>query len=276
MDIHTLFLYLQNKINEGVSLKDLSIAAGKNKGYYSNWLKRHKLKLNSDQLTQNRIARTVLSVKKHCDIKFLKELIQQNFTSVEIAKTLNISYPTVLKMTKMLLPELEEKLRSNGTNKRHNTKRGVPNLKWRERKGKTYEEIYGPEKAIEMRAKRSIWLKNNNIRKFAKRISKPQAMLFAIVKKYFFTAIIEYDIKLPNNRIVWLDIAVPEKKICIEYDGIYWHKINQNNTRVAVKDKERDKLLKSMGWSIYRIQSEKNPSEEELKKMFLDLNLVND
>lgn len=275
MDIHTLFLYLQNKINEGVSLKDLSIAAGKNEGYYSNWLKRHKLKLsNSDKLKQNRAAKIVLSVKKQCDIELLRELIQQNFTSVEIAKTLNMSYPTVLKITKMLLPELEEKLRSNGTNKRHNTKRGVPNLRWKERKGKTYEQIYGPEKAIEMKAKRSEWLKNNNIRKFATRISKPQAMLFNIVKNYFTAAIIEYDIKLPNGRTIWLDIAVPEKKICIEYDGIYWHAINQNNSKVFVKDEERDYMLKNMGWSVYRIQSEKNPSEEELKKMFLELKLT--
>ena len=275
MDIHTLFLYLQNKINEGVSLKDLSIAAGKNKGYYSNWLKRHKLKLsNSDKLKQNRAAKIVLSVKKQCDIELLRELIQQNFTSVEIAKTLNMSYPTVLKITKMLLPELEEKLRSNGRNKRHNTKRGVPNLRWKERKGKTYEQIYGPEKAIEMKAKRSEWLKNNNIRKFATRISKPQAMLFNIVKNYFTAAIIEYDIKLPNGRTIWLDIAVPEKKICIEYDGIYWHAINQNNSKVFVKDEERDYMLKNMGWSVYRIQSEKNPSEEELKKMFLELKLT--
>lgn len=275
MDIHTLFLYLQNKINEGVSLKDLSIAAGKNEGYYSNWLKRHKLKLsNSDKLKQNRAAKIVLSVKKQCDIELLQELIQQNFTSVEIAKTLNMSYPTVLKITKTLLPELEEKLRSNGRNKRHNTKRGVPNLRWKERKGKTYEQIYGPEKAIEMKAKRSEWLKNNNIRKFATRISKPQAMLFNIVKNYFTAAIIEYDIKLPNGRTIWLDIAVPEKKICIEYDGIYWHAINQNNSKVFVKDEERDYMLKNMGWSVYRIQSEKNPSEEELKKMFLELKLT--
>ena len=275
MDIHTLFLYLQNKINEGVSLKDLSIAAGKNEGYYSNWLKRHKLKLsNSDKLKQNRAAKIVLSVKKQCDIELLQELIQQNFTSVEIAKTLNMSYPTVLKITKTLLPELEEKLRSNGRNKRHNTKRGVPNLRWKERTGKTYEQIYGPEKAIEMKAKRSEWLKNNNIRKFATRISKPQAMLFNIVKNYFTAAIIEYDIKLPNGRTIWLDIAVPEKKICIEYDGIYWHTINQNNSKVFVKDEERDYMLKNMGWSVYRIQSEKNPSEEELKKMFLELKLT--
>ena len=275
MNIHTLFLYLQNKINEGVSLKDLSIAAGKNEGYYSNWLKRHNLKLtNEDKLKRNRIDKAVLSVKKHCNVELLKELIQQNFTSVEIAKTLNVSYPTVLKMTKILLPELEEKLRLNGTNKRHNTKRGVPNLKWKERKGKTYEQIYGLEKAIDMKAKRSEWLRNNNIRKFATRISKPQAMLFNIVKNYFATAIIEYDIKLPNDRIIWLDIAIPEKKICIEYDGVYWHTMNQNNNKVSVKDEERDRILKSMGWRVHRIRSEKNPPEEELKKMFLELKLT--
>ena len=274
---HALFLYLQNKVEEGFTLKELSIADNKNTGYYSNWLKQKNLILpNNDKLKQNKADRVASVTKKNCDPNQLRQLILEDLTSVEIGKKINMSSPTILKLTKELFPELEEKLRNNGTIRRHTSKTGVPNLLWKANKGKTYEEIYGPEKAIEMRDKRSVWLRNNNIRKFATRISKPQAMLFEIVKNYFPTAIIEQDIKLPNGRIIWLDIAILEKKICIEYDGMYWHKVNQNNTRVAVKDDERDRTLKEMGWTVYRIQCEKNPSKEELIKMFLALKCTND
>lgn len=274
---HAIFLYLQNKVDEGFTLKELSVTDNKNAGYYSNWLKQKNLILpNNDKLKQNKADRVASVTKKSCDPNHLRQLILENLTSVEIGKKINMSSPTILKLTKELFPELEEKLRNNGTIRRHTSKTGVPNLLWKANKGKTYEEIYGPEKAIVMRGLRSDWLKNNNIRKFATRVSKPQAMLFEIVKNYFPTAILEQDIKLPNGRIIWLDIAILEKKICIEYDGMYWHKINQNNTRVAVKDEERDRLLKSMGWTVYRIQSEENPSKEELIKMFLALECTND
>lgn len=40
---HALFLYLQNKVDEGFTLKELSVTDNKNAGYYSNWLKQKKL-----------------------------------------------------------------------------------------------------------------------------------------------------------------------------------------------------------------------------------------
>ncbi|NBP03795.1 MAG: hypothetical protein EBU90_27590, partial [Proteobacteria bacterium] len=58
-------------------------------------------------------------------------------------------------------------------------------------KGKTYEQIYGEEKAKELREQRRKWLKENNIRRFATKVSKPQAILYSIVKQYFDTAVLE-------------------------------------------------------------------------------------
>ena len=125
-----------------------------------------------------------------------------------------------------------------------------------------------------MRLKRSLWLKENNIRKFATRISKPQAMLFAIVKRHFLTAEIEFEVVVKGDRRIYLDIAIPDKKICIEYDGIYWH--DKNEPTIAIKDKERDKYLTSIGWRVFRIRSHKNLSEEELKNNFYGLNLLHE
>ena len=46
----------------------------------------------------------------------------------------------------------------------------------------------------------------------------------------------------------WMDIVEPNKKINIEYDGIYWHNIDN--------DINRDNALKNLGWKILRISSE--------------------
>jgi very-short-patch-repair endonuclease len=72
--------------------------------------------------------------------------------------------------------------------------------------------------------------------------SKPQLELYEKIKKIYPVAELEY--KFLNYS---LDIAIPSKKIDIEYDGSYWHKNKKN------KDRERDKILKSHGWSVIRI-----------------------
>ena len=272
-----LLLYLSQKICQGNNLSQISLQDGKQCGYYSNLLKKLKICLPDSiiqKLNALNKASKILRITKLFDAELAKKLIIEGSSSPQIGDIFKVSSPTVIKNVKQHLPDYYQMLKDNGLKRQSQSMLGKTNPRWKARKGKTYEEIYGPEKAIVMRAKRSHWLKNNNIRKFATRISKPQTMLFEIVKNYFPTAIVEYNIKLPNGRIIWLDIAITEKKICIEYDGIYWHKINQNNTRVAVKDDERDRALKEMGWTVYRIQSEKNPSKEELIKMFLDLRCI--
>ena len=57
-----------------------------------------------------------------------------------------------------------------------------------------------------------------------------------------------------------LDVAlfVYDKKIDIEYDGWYWHQDKQ-------RDRRRDEVLKSQGWSVLRIRSgNKIPTIEQL------------
>lgn len=73
--------------------------------------------------------------------------------------------------------------------------------------------------------------------------SKPQKELFEMVLKEYPTAKLEYEFLNKS-----LDIAIPELKVDIEYDGSYWHsKLERKKT-----DKERDKLLRDNGWHILR------------------------
>lgn len=71
--------------------------------------------------------------------------------------------------------------------------------------------------------------------------SKPQLKLYEMVLAFYPNAKLEYEI---FNKS--LDIALPEYKIDIEFDGVYWHKNRVDS------DKKRDELLKSNGWSILR------------------------
>ena len=56
----------------------------------------------------------------------------------------------------------------------------------------------------------------------------------------------------------WMDIVEPNKKINIEYDGVYWH--NEND------DKIRDEKLKENGWKILRISSDElNRNKQDME-----------
>lgn len=59
---------------------------------------------------------------------------------------------------------------------------------------------------------------------------------------------------------IFVDIALINDKVIVEYDGWFWHKNSKN------KDRKRDEFLKSLGWKILRIKGGRNiPSENELK-----------
>jgi len=104
-------------------------------------------------------------------------------------------------------------------------------------KGKTYIEILGEERAAErieeLRISGAIGCS------MTPRISAPQLQLYELVKQKYPTAILEY----PLGGYC-IDVAVPELKLAFEYDGSYWHD--------EEKDKIRDKILSTLGWTVYR------------------------
>lgn len=117
-------------------------------------------------------------------------------------------------------------------------------------KGKTYDEIYGKEKAKELKEQRKISGLKGFMMVKDQFTSAPQKELFELVKKIYPDAKLEY-----AQFGYALDIAIPEIKLCIEYDGSYWHDVEH--------DKIRDEILLSFGWRTIRF-IDKVPSMKEL------------
>lgn len=88
---------------------------------------------------------------------------------------------------------------------------------------------------------------------FIRNPSKPQVNLYNKVKELYPSAILNYPLKTINKT---LDIAIPDLKIVIEYDGSYWHKDKE-------KDMKRQKDIEKFGWKFIRYL-DKIPSIEML------------
>ena len=130
--------------------------------------------------------------------------------------------------------------------------------------GKTYIELYGEKKEKELIKQRRI----SGGEGFQKSLelgystSKPQLQLFEMIKSLFPDSQIELEKKFLNEKLGFyyhLDIAIPEIKLCIEYDTDWTH-------RNQAKDDFRDRVLLKFGWNTLRIRNTL-PSEDELLKL---------
>jgi very-short-patch-repair endonuclease len=88
----------------------------------------------------------------------------------------------------------------------------------------------------------------SKLRRYNKHPSRPQVKLSQKIKEIYPEVEIEYPIKT-ENQTIFLDIAIPSKKVDIEYDGKEWHK---NKAR----DEERDKILMQLGWKVIRTEQD--------------------
>lgn len=73
--------------------------------------------------------------------------------------------------------------------------------------------------------------------------SKCETKLFNILKNIFPDLVSSYRI---HPYIV--DMCLPEKKLVIEFDGIYWH----NRPGAKEKDRLRQEYIESLGWFVIR------------------------
>jgi len=87
--------------------------------------------------------------------------------------------------------------------------------------------------------------------------SKPQAVLFELIKSLYSTAILNH----PSLNFS-IDIAIPDLNIAIEYDEPYWHDFE--------KDKIRQRKLETIGWRFLRYISYV-PTINELKNNILNI-----
>ena len=119
-------------------------------------------------------------------------------------------------------------------------------------KGKTYEEIYGEEKARELKEQRRI--SGAKGYRMSVQTSAPQKELFDLVQEIFPSAKLEHE-----TFSYFLDIAILEHKLCIEYDGSFWHDTEEQKE----KDQMRERILNELGWKIIRFV-DYVPTKEEL------------
>ena len=99
------------------------------------------------------------------------------------------------------------------------------------------------------------------------RVSRPQKFLFDVYKKIDNKMELEYPVKLSNGRTAFVDIANPEQKFGIEYNGSYWHGTEEAKKR----DKERLRLLKEQGWFI--IETNEGIFRDLMKVNYLEVDL---
>ena len=124
-------------------------------------------------------------------------------------------------------------------------------IKARDRlKDKTFEEIYGEEKAVEMKKKIGKKSKQRMLNggavhalSFTKNPSRPQVELFNRIKEEYSTAVLNYPCLQLNYS---LDIAIPELKIWFESDGSWYH---QDKEKDLKRQKEIEDLLE---WKCIR------------------------
>lgn len=86
--------------------------------------------------------------------------------------------------------------------------------------------------------------------------SKGQARLFSLAKSVWSSAEMEHVVACKGKNFS-IDVALPEFKIGLEYDGSYWHTNRQ-------LDAERDRLLMAKGWSVLRYE-DRVPGRQELR-----------
>jgi len=127
--------------------------------------------------------------------------------------------------------------------------------------GKTYEEIMGKDKSIKLKEKKRQKMLNGQgaiMRSKIKKISNEEIKLRNMVKELYSSAEFQYPV---FNYA--LDIAIPEYKISIEFDGWY-HFYNQEAKDYHIF---RQKRIEEKGWKFLRYSIyDKFPTIEKIKE----------
>jgi hypothetical protein len=107
------------------------------------------------------------------------------------------------------------------------------------RRGKTYEELYGAERSRKAKEKLAI----ARARQFQRLITRPVAELVSTLTPHLGMPELEYQIAHYS-----VDICYPSLWVVIEVDGNYWH----NYPIGLPRDAEKTEALTTMGWKVLR------------------------
>ena len=129
-------------------------------------------------------------------------------------------------------------------------------------KGKSYEELYGPKKAGEMKAK----LHAAQARYLSGPIRWTKRTYIEIKMEGILTSISDLQFesqKWVGKRYV-ADFLIPTKNLIIECDGEMWH----NYPHGTLRDHFRDQYLKNCGYTILRFwERDINKQPQKIKTM---------
>jgi very-short-patch-repair endonuclease len=119
------------------------------------------------------------------------------------------------------------------------------------RKGRTYEEIYGNERAAKIReifSKQRRGVKNPNMARPWKGIGRGPTKIELKIQAVLRLAGIPF-LAQHYIRPFTIDIYIPEGSIAVECDGDYWHSL----PNVIEKDKRRDEFLSEQGIQVIHL-----------------------
>lgn len=113
------------------------------------------------------------------------------------------------------------------------------------RNGKSYDDIYGVEKANSIKSKIAIATARQN--QIVNPLSKPHMMLRdSMIKEGIYSG---FESCQP---LYYFEIDELNKfgKICVEIDGDYWHSLPKR----IIQDKRKDTFLTNKGYKVVRIK----------------------
>lgn len=120
--------------------------------------------------------------------------------------------------------------------------------------GLTKDTHEGLRKIAEVQKERCLNGHSKYMNSLVSNPSKPQKKIFESINN-ILKAELEFPVITTNANVYRIDIAIPEKKIAIEYDCSYWH--NEE------KDMVRQAELENEGWKFIRYK-DFVPSKEQV------------
>lgn len=139
--------------------------------------------------------------------------------------------------------------------------------------GKEFKQHWkGPKKFCSTKCSSKHQLAVINAKEPTKKGTKPEKAFAELLKEVGIEFIFQYPVPWKKGWKKWYDFYIPEKKLLIEVDGIYWHgkgiktgQLNEQQWNTRRNDRLKNYLAKSRGYSLKRIWSSEIKSLNYIK-----------